>query len=194
MALIWRWTGDAGFRDEMYDFSKRNLRYVERTLDQDGDGWPEGLGNVERSGMGPEKLDNTVYWIRGLYDLADMAQSKGDDATERWARAKADGLRERFEGAWWMPEVGLHADSLGESNEKIQQKHWITATPMEAELTIDRRAVPGLATLDHGNRRTPAGAVWGWCPARCYRSRTRSSARRRASSATRRRTANRESG
>ena len=150
VALIWRWTGDAGFRDEMYDFSKRNLRYVERTLDQDGDGWPEGLGNVERSGMGPEKLDNTVYWIRGLYDLADMAQSKGDGATERWARSKADGLRERFEGAWWMPEVGLHADSLGESNEKIQQKHWITATPMEAELTVDRRAVPGLATLDHG--------------------------------------------
>ncbi len=56
--------------------------------------------------MGPEKLDNTVYWIRGLYDLADMAQSKGDGATERWARSKADGLRERFEGAWWMPEVG----------------------------------------------------------------------------------------
>ena len=88
VALIWRWTGDAGFRDEMYDFSKRNLRYVERTLDEDGDGWPEGLGNVEREGMGPEKLDNTVYWIRGLYDLADMAQSKGDGATERWARAE----------------------------------------------------------------------------------------------------------
>ncbi|HET8951294.1 MAG TPA: hypothetical protein VFN44_12310 [Solirubrobacteraceae bacterium] len=150
VALIWRWTGDARFRDEMYDFSKRNLRYVERTLDQDGDGWPEGLGNVERAGMGPEKLDNTVYWIRGLYDLADMAQAKGDGATERWARSKADGLRERFEGAWWMPEVGLHADSLSETNGKIQQKHWITATPMEAELTIDRRAVPGLATFDHG--------------------------------------------
>jgi hypothetical protein len=150
VALIWRWTGDAGFRDEMYDYSKRNLRFVERTLDTDGDGWPEGLGNVERTGMGPEKLDNTVYWIRGLYDLADMAQSKGDGATERWARGKADDLRARFEGAWWFPQFGLHADSLGTSNEKIEQKHWITATPMEAELTIDRRAFPGLATFDHG--------------------------------------------
>ncbi len=152
VALIWRWTGDAGFRDEMYDFSKRNLRYVERTLDADGDGWPEGLGNVEREGMGPEKLDNTVYWIRGLYDLADMADAKGDKATERWARKKADRLSRRFEGAWWMPEQGLHADSLGEGNEKIQQKHWITATPMEAELTVKRRAVPGLATLENGTR------------------------------------------
>ena len=33
--------------------------------------------------MGPEKLDNTVYLIRGLYDLADMAQSKHDRAHVR---------------------------------------------------------------------------------------------------------------
>ena len=83
MALLWRWTGDDRFRDEMYDFAVRNLRYVVRNLDADGDGWPEGLGNVERTGMGPEKLDNTVYFIRGLYDLADMARSKHDGATVR---------------------------------------------------------------------------------------------------------------
>ncbi len=77
VALIWRWTGDDGFRDEMYDFTKRNLRYVDATLDKDRDGWPEGLGNVERSGMGEEKLDNTVYWIRGLYDLADLRGLQG---------------------------------------------------------------------------------------------------------------------
>ena len=152
VALIWRWTGDAGFRDEMYDFSKRNLQWVEDTQDEDGDGWPEGLGNVERSGMGPEKLDNTVYYIRGLYDLADMAQSMGDGATERQARRKADDLRARFDRAWWMDDEGMHADSLGENDEKIQQKHWITVTPMEAELTVDGRAVPGLATLGHGTR------------------------------------------
>ena len=196
VALIWRWTGDAGFRDEMYDFSKRNLRYVERTLDTDGDGWPEGLGNVEREGMGPEKLDNTVYWIRGLYDLADMAQSKGDDATEQWARAKADGLRERFEGAWWMPEVGLHADSLSETNQRIQQKHWITATPMEAELTVDRRAVPGLATLDQrhhlaGAARDPvlqrrAAATTAACSTRAAAAGRPVRARRRSSRSTRR--------
>src|SRR5829696_8678784 len=150
VALIWRWTGDDRFRDDMYDFAKRNPRYVDATLDTDRDGWPEGLGNVERTGMGPEKLDNTVYWIRGLYDLADMAQSKGDAATEQWARSKADDLRARFEPAWWMPGESLHADSLGESNEQIQQQHWITSTPMEAELTVDRRAVPGLTTFANG--------------------------------------------
>src|SRR3712207_7991628 len=56
------------------------FRSVTDRLDEDDDGWPEGLGNVERAGMGEEKLDNTAYYIRALYDLADMADSKGDMA------------------------------------------------------------------------------------------------------------------
>ena len=76
VALIWRWTGDDRFRDDMYDFAKRNLHAVDDRLDVDKDGWPEGSGNVERPGMGPEKLDNGVYYIRALLDLADMARAK----------------------------------------------------------------------------------------------------------------------
>ncbi len=76
VALVWRWTGDDAFRDDLYDFARRNLRYVVERLDADGDGWPEGSGNVERGGMGVEKLDNAVYLIRGLFDLADMARDQ----------------------------------------------------------------------------------------------------------------------
>ncbi|MEA2311014.1 MAG: hypothetical protein QOE28_982 [Solirubrobacteraceae bacterium] len=154
VALVWRWTGDDAFRDEMYDFAKRNLHYVDQNLDADHDGWPEGLGNVERTGMGEEKLDNTVYYIRGLYDLADMAKSKHDGATYSWAYNKARDLTKRFEGAWWMPEVPQHADSLkNPDNTKLQQKHWIGLTPTEAELTRPGGgAVPGLTTYDHGTQ------------------------------------------
>jgi hypothetical protein len=102
--------------------------------------------------MGPEKLDNTVYFIRGLYDLADLARSKHDGRTYAWARNLARELHRRFEAAWWMEDQSLHADSLGEANEKIQQKHWITVTPMEAELTVRARPEPGLTTFDHGTR------------------------------------------
>ncbi len=113
VALIWRWTGDDGFRDEMYDFTVRNLRYVFRELDEDGDGWPEGLGNVERDGMGEEKLDNTVYTIRGLRDLADLAASKGDRATRTWATERAEDMERRFDATWWTPgDARQYADSL----------------------------------------------------------------------------------
>jgi hypothetical protein len=152
VALLWRWTGDDRFRDEMYDFAVRNLRYAAENLDEDGDGWLEGLGNVEREGMGPEKLDNNVYYIRGLYDLADLARSKGDTETRRWAEGLADDLYARFEDEWWMEDQSLYADSLSATGAKIQQKHWITGTPMDAELTIGARAVPGVAEQARGDR------------------------------------------
>jgi hypothetical protein len=147
-ALVWRWTGDNRFRDDLYDFSKRTLRYTIERLDVDGDGWPEGSGNVEREGMGVEKLDNTVYLIRGLYDMADMARSKGDRRTAEWAEDHARRLHSRFEATWWMPAERQYADSIdtapmGGPNDQQQDRHWIGVTPMEAGL--------GLAAFDNGN-------------------------------------------
>ena len=154
VALIWRWTGDDAFRDEMYEFSKANMDYIFRELDEDGDNWPEGLGNVEREGMGEEKLDNAVYTIRGLLDLADMAESKGDTATVRLSRQRARDMISHFEEDWWFGREGAtqYADSLrNPDNVKVFQRHWIGATPMEVELTNGRdQAVPGLAAFGHG--------------------------------------------
>ena len=76
VALVWRWTGDEAFLRDLYPASKRAMEFV-AGLDEDEDGWPEGLGNVERPGMGEEKLDNAVYTIRGYADLADMARARG---------------------------------------------------------------------------------------------------------------------
>jgi hypothetical protein len=158
VALIWRWTGDDAFRDEMYGFTEKNMRYVFRELDEDGDGWPEGLGNVERAGMGEEKLDNTVYTIRGLRDLADMAKSKGDEETFAWATSRARTMERRFEEAWWFGQDGAtqYADSLdrppvGGPNEKIFQRHWIGGTPMDVEFPSagGGQVRPGLATRSH---------------------------------------------
>ena len=152
VALVWRWTGDNAFRDDLYGFAKRNMEYVTQQLDADGDGWPEGLGNVERAGMGEEKLDNTVATVRGLYDLADLARSKGDGATAAWATQRADDLNSRFEDAWWMPDFRQYADSLDDPGDlQVQQRHWIGQTPMEVELTIGGRPTPGLAVFPHGD-------------------------------------------
>ena len=161
VALIWRWTGDDRFRHDLYDFSVRGMHAVVERLDADGDGWPEGSGNVERDGMGEEKLDNSVYLIRGLYDLADLARAEGDRGTQAWAsRSRARRLHQRFENAWWYPgspDGPQYADSLDDraarrDNNKQQDKHWIGVTPMEAELTIGGMAVPGLATFEHGDQ------------------------------------------
>ncbi|WP_273843646.1 glycogen debranching protein [Rubrobacter calidifluminis] len=153
VALVWRWTGGNRFRDEMYPFVRKNLRYIFRRQDRDGDLWPEGAGNVEASGLGQEKLDVAVYTLRGLYDLADMARSKGDEKTVRWALAKASSMRSRFEKAWWMANIPQYADSLRDpGNKKLEQRWWIGVTPMEAELYPGGRPLYGLATPSHARK------------------------------------------
>jgi hypothetical protein len=156
VALAWRWTGDRAFLNEMYDFSTRNMRYIVGKLDADGDGWPEGLGNVERTGMGVEKLDNAVYTIRGLRDLADMARAKGDAATGTWAGDHAASLEKAFDQVWWFgADTNQFADSIDDpanaanDNTKIFQRHWTGVTPMEAELVRPGQVTRPLATDAH---------------------------------------------
>lgn len=153
VALLWRWTGDNAFRDEMYEFCIRNLRYIQEELDTDEDGWPEGNGNVEREGMGPETLDNTVYLIRGYRDLADMARSKGDRGTEAWTSARAENLERRFERTWWFGgDTAQYADSLGEgTNDPVFQRHWIGLTPTDVQLVRPDQPTRPLASIEHGN-------------------------------------------
>ncbi len=156
-ALVWRWTGDRSFLNDVYGFTVRNMHYVVEKLDKDGDGWPEGLGNVERPGMGVEKLDNTVYTIRGLYDLADMARATGDSKTVTWATGHADTMRKAFDKAWWNGgDTANYADSIdnpddpANDNTKIFQRHWIGLTPLDAELVQEGRLTEPLATDEHG--------------------------------------------
>ncbi|MGH3585823.1 MAG: hypothetical protein ACRDQ0_05830, partial [Pseudonocardia sp.] len=152
VALIWRWTGDDAFRDDLYDFNVRAMRYVVDRLDEDGDGWPEGLGTVERPGMGEEKLDNTVYTIRGLRDLADMARSKGDAETAAWASSAAAEMEQAFEGTWWFGgDARQYADSLSNpDNARVFQRHWIGVTPMDAMLVRPGQPTRPLANDEHG--------------------------------------------
>jgi glycogen debranching enzyme len=161
---VWLWSGDEDFRNEMYPFVVRGMDYItskgcpvgpvrnhsqEGTCDNDEDGWPEGYGMVERTGMGEEKLDNTAYTWQALRALEAMARSKGDFATMTWAAGKADRMEANFDAAWWMANRTLYADSLDNpGNVRLQQKHWINATPMEVLLAPENRANRALNTLE----------------------------------------------
>ena len=99
VATLWRWSGDNSVRDDNYDFIKAGLNYITTNLvtaNLNPDGWPEGAGMVEATGMGAIKLDVAVYTIRALNDLAEMADSKGDSATRDWAAIKASALTSQF--------------------------------------------------------------------------------------------------
>ncbi len=164
VATLWRWSGDNAFRDENYDFINAGLHYITSALDLNGDGWPEGAGIVEATGMGAEKLDVAVYTIRALNDLEEMAASKDDVCTRNFARQKADQLSQKFDPDWWEPDQGLFADSLALNEPvpddpgatlgttapitKLQTFFWINATPMETDIALPERAVIAFPTLE----------------------------------------------
>jgi hypothetical protein len=144
VAMIWRWTGDNAFRDEMYAFAKKNMQYMIGLI-KPGDTWPAGAANVESDVLGPDAVDAAVYTIRGLYDLADMAASKGDSATKQWADSQAAAMVKKFSAAWWMPSIPQFADSLADAGKtQLMQRWWTGVTPMEAQLYPDGVPQPGL--------------------------------------------------
>jgi hypothetical protein len=145
VAMVWRWTGDNAFRDQMYAFTKKNMQYM-LTLIKGDDPWPSGAANVESDVLGPDAVDAAVYTIRGFYDLADMAASKGDTATRQWADSHAAALVKKFSAAWWMPSIPQFADSLSDAGKtQLMQRWWTGVTPMEAQLYPDGVPQPGLA-------------------------------------------------
>jgi hypothetical protein len=158
VGTLWRWSGDNSVRDDNYDFIKAGLNYITTNLvtaNLNPDGWPEGAGMVEATGMGAIKLDVAVYTIRALNDLAEMADSKGDTATRAWAINKASALTNKFTNDWWIPSQGLFADSLALNQvvptdppaalgslpvTQLEQLYWINATPMETSIASGQDA------------------------------------------------------
>jgi hypothetical protein len=145
VAMVWRWTGDNGFRDQMYGFVKKTMQYMLGLVNGDDDLWPDGSGNVESSVLGADAVDVAAYTIRGLYDLADMAASKGDTTTQQWADSHAAAMVQHFSGDWWMPSIPQFAESLNDpANTQLMQRWWTGVTPMEAELYPGGVPQPGL--------------------------------------------------
>jgi glycogen debranching enzyme len=169
--LLWRWSGDRSFLRETYPFVRAGLRYItSRQMDADGDGWPEGLGMVEVSGMASSKLDVASYTWLALESLDGMAAAEGDHATRAWAASRADWMSRHFESAWWVPKASLYADSLCSpddvasgvgpcvrAGQRLQERYWIDATPMEAGIAPASHAVKALNRMQSSTFTGPYG-------------------------------------
>ena len=152
LALVWRWSGDNAFRDELYPL--RGPRHATGSSSR----WTR-TATAGRRGSGTwsarawaTRSSTTPLTIRGLYDLADLAARKGDAATAAWARSHA---REHGDGV----RGGL-VDAGGAAARRLArrpgQREGAAApldrrTPMEIELVKRGRVRPGLTAFDHGN-------------------------------------------
>ena len=98
VALVWRWTGDDAFRDEMYDFAKSNLRVhlprARRRRRRLARGSRQRRAG--RHGRGEARQHDGTR-CAACATSRTSPKSKGDTATATWAGDKAADLEARFE-------------------------------------------------------------------------------------------------
>ena len=159
VALVWRWTGDDAFRDEMYDFTvaqhalrRRAARRRRRRLARG-----PRQRRARRHGRGEARQHR-------LHDPR-PARPRRPGRAARATRDRRPGppsaprrSRRRSSSAWWYGgDTDQYADSIDDpanpanDNTKIFQRHWIGVTPMEAELVRDGQVTRPLATDEHGH-------------------------------------------
>jgi glycogen debranching enzyme len=146
----YRWTGDREFLADVYPVAVKGLfEYSLERADQDDDDYPEGAGMVERTGMGPEKLDAACYLWEALGDLAQMAKVLGGTDTAVRAESAADALQANFDADWWLPEEEVYANSLLRHKDKPRHDgHWTVAVPLEVGIAPAEHARLSLARIE----------------------------------------------
>jgi glycogen debranching enzyme len=138
LSELWRWSGDDEIVRELEGAARRALAWIDGPGDRDGDGFVEyqrrsthGLDNqnwkdshnsmVFRDGsiahppIAPVEAQGYVYDAK--LRTAELARRIwGDEETAAQLERQAAALRERFDAAFWLPELGWYA--LGLDGEK----------------------------------------------------------------------------
>ena len=161
------------------DFTRRNLEYVRRRgSTPTGTAGRRATATSSGRGMGEEKLDNSVYCIRGLYDLADMARSEGDGGA-RGAEDRADDAARPVRGhvvdrARRSPSTPTPSTIRRSAGRRLNSRTALDRRDADGGRADRRRRAPCPAwrRIDHGNaalalRETTATAASGRTTSGC---------------------------
>ena len=171
------WTGDAALVDRLWPNALAALSWMDKYGDVDGDGfieyqrqserglvnqgWKDSADSVRnRDGSlaeGPIALVEVQgYAYAARRGLARLARIRGDTKFAAEQDAAADMLREKFEEAFWMEDVGIYAMALDGAKRQVTG---IASNAGHALWT-------GIADLDRAARTAEvltSGGMWsGW--------------------------------
>ena len=137
--------GRQRFRDQMYDFAKRNLHVRRAQARRRRRRLARGLGQRRAHGMGagearqrrllhPRRSTTWPTWRRPRHDKATVDAGRPSSPTK---------LEHAFEGTWWTPRrSSTPTRSIDPGNEQSTRSTGSAQTPMEAELLRRRRTCP----------------------------------------------------
>ena len=196
----WRRTGDRPFLESIWPNIEAALEWIDRYGDCDGDGFVEYARHTDRGlvNQGWKDSDDAVFHADGTLvqgpvalcevqgyvyaakrAAAGLAELMGERARAERLRAEAARLRERFNEAFWLDDLGTYALALDGDKRPCRVRssnagHALLtgiADPMHARRLVETLLAPasfsgwGIRTIAEGERRyNPMsyhnGSIW----------------------------------
>ena len=107
------WTGDKELIAKLFPAVKQGIEWLTKTMDPDGNGYPNGNGMMEIHGLDTEMIDVVAYTQQALASAASMANWMGDKQLAAEYQKWADELKIKINSEWWNEQEQSFGDFRG---------------------------------------------------------------------------------
>jgi glycogen debranching enzyme len=104
------WTGDKEFIAELFPSVKQGITWLTKTMDEDGNGYPNGNGMMEIHGLDTEMIDVAAYTQQALASAAVLAHWMEDDQLAQEYQQRAEVLKKKINSEWWSEQEQSFGD------------------------------------------------------------------------------------
>jgi len=104
------WTGDKELITELFPTVVQGIEWLTETMDEDGNGYPNGNGMMEIHGLDTEMIDVVAYTQQALASAAQLAAWVGEKELALTYQRKADVLKIKINSEWWNEEEQSFGD------------------------------------------------------------------------------------
>ena len=104
------WTGDKELIEKLFPAVMQGIAWLTETMDEDGNGYPNGSGMMEIHGLDTEMIDVVAYTQQALAHAACMARWVGEAQLAARYQQQADVLKEKINSEWWNEQEQSFGD------------------------------------------------------------------------------------
>ncbi len=116
--MIYQWSGDRLFLEEMYDFCEMGMEWIDSMCE---DGLPRGYGISEIADLDCFCCDTAVLAVRGYEILSRMSAVLGKREKEAVYAEKYRKTWEIFQKEFFLPAYGLYGDMVCDREEALER-------------------------------------------------------------------------
>ncbi|MBX2898494.1 MAG: glycogen debranching protein [Cyclobacteriaceae bacterium] len=107
------WTGDKELIIQLFPEVKKGIEWLIKTMDPDGNGYPNGNGMMEIHGLDTEMIDVVAYTQQALASAAVLAGWVGEPQLAIEYQQQADELKRKINAEWWSDQEKSFGDFRG---------------------------------------------------------------------------------